>query len=232
MLAYALALYRFHERSEDDFHIAKEGHVVHIFHIVLEFLFPGNGVASIHLRKSTEARAHIVTVFLLGIVSRQIFNQKRSRSNHSHIAFKNIEQFREFVEARATEKLAVSVQANIVREQVAVGVLFVRHRAELDELEDFFVEARARLRKERVALHLDCAEDSKHDEDRTQADDGCQSTEEIERALEEPGVHYSKHSLMVWMMASCCSGVILLSLGRQSPRAKMSAPLSWHSPAM
>jgi hypothetical protein len=36
--------------------------------------------------------------------------------------------------------------------------------------------------------------------------------------------NYSKHSRMVWMMASCCSGVILLSLGRHSPRAKMSAP--------
>ena len=44
--------------------------------------------------------------------------------------------------------------------------------------------------------------------------------------------NHSKHSLMVWMMASCCSGVILLSLGRQSPRAKISAPTSRVSPAM
>ena len=173
-----------------------------------------------------------MTVFLLGIVTRQIFNQKWSRTAYGHVAFEDVEQFGEFVKAGAAQKLAVRIQANIVWEQVAVGVLFVRHRAELDELEDFFVKARARLRKEGVTLHLDGTENSEYDENRAQADDGCQSAEKVKRTLEKTGVHYSKHSLMVWMMASCCSGVILLSLGRQSPRAKMSAPLSWHSPAM
>ena len=51
--------------------------------------------------------------------------------------------------------------------------------------------------------------------------------------VQAAGIHnYSKHSLMVWMMASCWSGVILLSLGRQSPRSKMSAPTSVIPPAM
>ena len=152
--------------------------------------------------------------------------------DYGHVALENVEEFGEFIEAGGAEELAVGIQTNIIREQVAVGVLFVRHRTELDELEDFFVKARARLRKERVALHLDGAENCEHDENWTQANDGCQSTEKIEGALEESGVHYSKHSLMVWMMASCCSGVILLSLGRQRPRAKMSAPTSRVSPAM
>ena len=117
--------------------------------------------------------------------------------DYSHITFEDVKKFREFVEAGGAEKLAISIQANVVREQVAVGVLLVRHRAELDELEDFFVKARARLHKERIALHLDGAEDCEYDEDRAQADDGGQSAEKIEGALEESGVHYSKHSLMV-----------------------------------
>lgn len=173
-----------------------------------------------------------MAMFLFRIVTRKVFHQKRSRPNHGHIPLEDVEQFREFVETRAAEELAVGIQTNIIWEQVAVGVLFVRHSAELNELEDFFVKARARLRKERVALHLDGAEDCKYDEDRTQAKDGGQSAEKVEGALEESGVHYSKHSLMIWMMASCCSGVILLSLGRQRPRAKMSAPTSVMPPAM
>ena len=45
------------------------------------------------------------------------------------------------------------------------------------------------MRKERVALHLDSAENREYDENRAQADDGCQSTEKIEGALEVTGVH-------------------------------------------
>ena len=45
------------------------------------------------------------------------------------------------------------------------------------------------MRKERVALHLDGAEDCKYDEDWAQADDGSQSAEKIEGAFKEAGVH-------------------------------------------
>ena len=130
-----------------------------------------------------------MSMMLFLIVSIQILYKKRSRSNHGHIALEDVEQFRKFVEAGAAKELSVGIQANIVREQVAVGVLLVRHRADLNELEDFFVKARARLRKERVALHLDGAEDSKHDEDRAQAEDGCQSAKKVKGSFEEAGVH-------------------------------------------
>ena len=130
-----------------------------------------------------------MAVFLFGIVPRQVFHQQWSRPDYGHVALENVEQFREFVEAGGAEELAVDIQANIVREQVAVGVLFVGHGAELDQLEDFLIKARARLREERVALHLDGAEDRKYDENRAQADNGCQSAEEVERALEVTGVH-------------------------------------------
>ena len=113
----------------------------------------------------------------------------RSRPDYCHIAFEDVEKFRELVETGGAEELAVGIQANIVREQVAVGILFVCHRAELDQLEDFFVKAGARLREERIALHLDGTENCKHDEDRTQAEDGCQSAAKVKGTLEELGVH-------------------------------------------
>ena len=228
-----VTLKHFAKCSEDDLHIAKEGDFLDIFKIVANFCFPGYCIATANLSKSAKSLTHGMAFALFGSHKDHVTNKLRSRANYSHVTLEDVEEFGEFVEAGATEELAVSIQANIVRKQVAVGVLFVCHRTELDKLEDFLVKARARLRKERVTLHLDGAENCEHDENRAQADDGRQSAEKIEGTLEKTGVHtYSKHSLMVWMMASCCSGVILLSLGRQSPWAKMSAPTSRVSPAM
>jgi len=113
----------------------------------------------------------------------------RSRPDYGHVALEDVEQLGKFVKAGGAEELAVGIQANIVREQVAVGVLFVRHRTELDELEDFFVKARARLREEWVATHHNDTQDCEHNENRAQAEDGRQSAEEVKDSLEEVRVH-------------------------------------------
>ena len=96
---------------------------------------------------------------------------------------------KEKVEAGGAEELAVGVQPHVVGEQVAVGVLFVRHRTELDELEDFFVKARARLREEWVALHLDGTEDGEGEQQRAQCENRGQRAEEVKDSLEEVRVH-------------------------------------------
>lgn len=117
---------------------------------------------------------------LFRIIERQVLHQQWSRTDYGHVTLEDVEEFREFIEAGAAEELAVFGKAHIVREQVAVCVLLVGHGAELDELEDFFAFAGAGLREEGVALHLDGAEDCKHNEERAQADDGCKCTEEVQ----------------------------------------------------
>ena len=102
-----------------------------------------------------------------------------SRPDYGHVALEDVEEFGEFVEAGGAEELAVGIQADIVREQVAVGVLFVGHSAELDELENVFVKAGARLRKEGVALHFDCTNEGECHEERAQADNGQERAAEI-----------------------------------------------------
>ena len=42
--------------------------------------------------------------------------------------------------------------------------------------------------------------------------------------------HHRKHRCMISIIRSCCSSVILLSLGKQSPRLKISAPTSIPEP--
>ena len=83
-----------------------------------------------------------------------IAHELRTRANHRHVALENVKEFREFVEASAAQELAVRSKAHIVREQLTAGILLVCHSAELDEPEDFFIFAGARLRKERIALHF------------------------------------------------------------------------------
>lgn len=102
-----------------------------------------------------------------------------SGPDYGHVALENVEEFGELVEAGGAEELAVGVQAHVVGEQVAVGILFVRHGAELDELENLFVKAGARLRKEGVALHFDCTNEGECHEERTQADNGQERAAEI-----------------------------------------------------
>lgn len=102
-----------------------------------------------------------------------------SRPDYGHVAFENVKQFREFVQTGAAQELSVRIQANIIREQVALGILLVGHGTELDEFENFFVKARARLREEGVALHFDCTNEGECHEERAQADNGQERAAEI-----------------------------------------------------
>ena len=101
-----------------------------------------------------------------------ITNKLRSRPDYGHVALEDVEKFGKFIEAGGAEELAVGVQSHVVGEQVPLRVLFVGHGAELDELKDLLILARAGLREEGGALHLDGAEDGEHDEKRAQAEDG------------------------------------------------------------
>ena len=121
-----------------------------------------------------------MTMALFFRIIRQVFHQQRSRPDYGHVALEDVEEFGQFVEASGAEELAVFGKAHIVREQVAVGVLLVGHGAELDELEDFFVLARAGLREEGVALHLDGAEDGEDEQQRAQAEDCRERAAEVQ----------------------------------------------------
>ncbi len=125
---------------------------------------------------------------LFGSHEDHVAHELRPRPDDGHIALEDVEEFGELVKARGAEELAVSVQALVVGEQVAACVLLVGHGAELDEPKDFLVQPGARLRKEGVALHLDCAKEGKRDQQRAQAHDGESGAAEVKEALEVVGV--------------------------------------------
>ena len=125
---------------------------------------------------------------LFGSHEDHVAHELRPRPDDGHVALEDVEEFGEFVEAGGAEELAVGVQALVVGEQVATRVLLVGHGAELDEPKDFLVQPGARLRKEGVPLHLDCAEDGERKQQRAQAHDGESGAAEVEEALEVVGV--------------------------------------------
>ena len=234
-LGYAVALEYLTEGGKYYPDVAQEGDFLDVLEVVADFSFPGDGVAPAYLRESAESLPHGVALALFRGHEDHVAHQQGPGPDYGHVALEDVEQFREFVEAGGTQELAVGVQPHVVGEQVALRVLLVGHGAELDEPEYLFALAGAGLREEGVALHLDGAHEGEDHQQRAEDGYGREGTQEVQGSFQEAGVHvypYSKQARMAWMMGSCCSGVILLSLGRHRPRANMSAPLSWHSPAM
>lgn len=196
----AVALEDFREGGENDFHIAQKGDALDVLEVVRNLRFPGDGVAPVNLCETAEALAHGVAATLLGGHEDHVANELRPRPDYGHVALQNIEEFREFVEARAAQELAVPGEAHVIGEQITLGVAGVRHGAELHELEYAFVLAGARLREEGVPTHLDDAKNREYNEDRAQADDGCQSAEEVQDTFKEVPVHQSRTSQ--WLISS------------------------------
>ena len=144
-------------------------------------------------------------------------------------------------------------QTNLVGQKLAGFVALIRHRAELVHLENFLVLPRPLLTENDRTAQLD-AHQYRHDEQyRRKYDERAAGEKNIQQPFGVTGVNallplfhadnflsqcffrcllYAKHVLTSSMTISCWSGVILLSLGRHSPRWKMSAPTSATPPAI
>src|SRR5262249_4337240 len=71
----------------------------------------------------------------------------------------DVQELRQFVDARRAKELAETGQSLLVGEKFAIQPTRVSHRSQLDDLECLFVEADPRLTKEHRATHV-CAHDS------------------------------------------------------------------------
>ena len=187
----SVTLKHFTKCREDDFHVAKEGDFLNVFKIVADFSFPCHCVTTADLRESAKSLSHGVTLTLFRGHKDHVTHKLRPRPDYGHVALEDVEEFGQLVEAGGAEELAVFSKAHIVREQVAVCVLLVGHGAELDKIEDFLILAGAGLRKEGVALHLERTDNGQQNQERAQAEDRRESTEEVQNSLEEVRVHYA-----------------------------------------
>ena len=184
-----VALEHLAERGEDYPDVAEEGDFLDVLQVVGDFRFPGDSVAPVHLRKPAEALPHGVPPALFGGHKYHVTHELGPGPDYGHVALEDVEKFGELVEAGGAEELAVGVQPHVVGEQVPLRVTLVGHGAELDEPEYPFALARAGLREEGVAMHLDGAEDGEHEQQRAQGENRRQRAAEVQGSFEEAGVH-------------------------------------------
>ena len=185
----SVALEHLAEGGEDYPDVAEEGDFLDVLQVVGDFRFPGDGIAPVHLRKPAESLPHGVPPALFGRHEYHVAHELGPGPDYGHVALEDVEEFGEFVEAGGAEELAVGVQPHVVGEQVPLRVTLVGHGAELDEPEYPFAHARAGLREEGVAMHLDGAEDGEHEQQRAQGENRGQRAAEVQGAFEEAGVH-------------------------------------------
>lgn len=132
----------------EDFEVEREAAMVDVPDVEFEFLFPGECVASVDLGPAGESWFHFVAAHLLLGIAREVFGKERARSDDAHVAFEDVPELREFVEAGGAEETAKFGEALVIWEEVALGVALVRHGAEFVEGEGLAMESGAGLAKE------------------------------------------------------------------------------------
>ena len=78
---------RLHERRENNLHVTEESDSLYILQIVLDFLFPGDGVPTVDLGKSAQALPYGVTLALFGGHKHHVAHELRPRTDYRHVAF-------------------------------------------------------------------------------------------------------------------------------------------------
>ena len=140
--------------------VAEECDFLDVLQVVGDFRFPGDGVAPAHLRKPAEALPYGVPPALFGGHEYHVAHELGPRPDYGHVALEDVEKFGQLVEAGGA-----------------------------DEPEYPFALARAGLREEGVAMHLDGAEDGEHEQQRAQGENRGQRAAEVQGSFEEAGVH-------------------------------------------
>ena len=84
-------------------------------YVRVEFLLPGDDITAVDLCPPGDTWKNLVTAELVWAVPIQLLNQHRSRPDDAHLAFENIDQFGQFVEAGGTQETAKFCQTLGIR---------------------------------------------------------------------------------------------------------------------
>ena len=96
-------------RHEEDFRIEREREPVDVLDVEFDPLGPRDLFPAVDLRPARHARPHVEHPFLvLGIlfVRPGVIGQSRTRSDERHVAFEDVDQLRQLVDARGADDSA------------------------------------------------------------------------------------------------------------------------------
>lgn len=81
---------------------------------------------------------------LLGIQG-EVLGQERPRADERHVALEDVDELGELIDGGGADEAAYLGEAVGIGEEVALGIAFIGHCLELDDLEDLAVKTRALL---------------------------------------------------------------------------------------
>ncbi len=196
-----------HHRPGDDLHIELQRPVLDVVEIVVDARDCGRAVggaaaATVDLRQSGNARAHHVTLEIVGdqVLIRDAARQHawhvRPRPNQRHVALHHIDQLGEFIEARLPQQAADTGHARIVgrglRDARCVVEMRV-HGPELVDPEQPVSLAVARLPEEDRPRGVDPDGDRDAGEQRREEQEGETRSDDIEQPLDRVARRIAPH---------------------------------------
>ena len=186
-------------------------------------------------------------------IMRKVIDGKRPGADDTHVAPDDIDKLRQLVYAAGTQEFTEFCQPLTVRKQLSVFIHRICHAAKFNQIENFFISARARLTEDNRASEFYPDQYGKHCDQRAEYQKRQRRSDQIQYTfyiipvypsgfficrlhgsfpvLHLSVVHHTKHLWIISITLSCCCAVILLSLGRQSPLSNSFLPRSTVSPS-
>ena len=147
------------------------------------------------LRPSCDTGTYLMTASLFWRVERQVFWQEGTRSDQRHIPFEDIPKLGKFVDGCGADETSYFCQSLGIRQEFPLGVAFVGHGLELDDLEDLSVLAGTFLKEEGTSSFVGEMKPGGH---------GCQGDGQDEKCRAGGSYVYgSLEEVAVWFHMSC-----------------------------
>lgn len=105
--------------------------MVYVPYIQVKLFLPGDGIATVDLCPSGDAREDFVAAKLGWIIARQVLDQQRTWADDAHLTFEDVDQFWELVQAGGTQEAAKSGEALSIWQGMALVIREMTHGSKL-----------------------------------------------------------------------------------------------------
>src|SRR5579862_8188228 len=103
--------------------------------IVSELLLPAYRIASVDLCPTGDSGPQFVAARLFGRIEGQVFEQQRSRTDQAHITDEHVDELRQLIHTRSSQKPAETRDALRIRKREAGRVGATAHGAKFQQCE-------------------------------------------------------------------------------------------------
>src|SRR5262245_2178686 len=205
----------FHKERRDgfknDLQVEPRRPVFDVVNIELDHLLERQAVAPADLRQAGQARFYVKPFAVPGLIAFDLIRNGRARADQRHLAFEDVEDLGQLVEAQAAQERAharepvavdefvtrvfpgaearVALTFDHPRHVIAVRVVYfdvVEHRAELVDLEDVAVHPDGLLPVERRASRFQLDGDRDEQPERRGEEQDKRADYQVDAAFEEP----------------------------------------------